>query len=57
MVDHDLNLVKAALSELSRLKSAADDSTHILTRLYAAALEECAGLLEMDPRQLSRMIP
>jgi hypothetical protein len=50
------DLVKAALSELSRLKSAADDSTHILTRLYAAALEEWAGLLKMDPRQLSRMI-
>ncbi|WP_160195364.1 hypothetical protein [Microvirga sp. BSC39] len=57
MADRDLDLVKAALSELSRLKGAADDSTHILTRLYAAALEEWAGLLEMDPRQLSRMIP
>ena len=57
MADRDLDLVKAALSELSRLKSAADDSTYILTRLYAAALEEWAGLLEMDPRQLSRMIP
>ena len=57
MADRDLDLVKAALSELSRLKSAADDPTHILTRLYAAALEEWAGLLEMDPRQLSRMIP
>jgi hypothetical protein len=56
MADRDLDLVKAALSELSRLKSAADDSTHILTRLYAA-LEEWAGLLEIDPRQLSRMIP
>ena len=57
MADRDLDLVKAALSELSRLKSAADDSAHILTRLYAAALEEWAGLLEMDPRQLSRLIP
>jgi hypothetical protein len=57
MADRDLDLVKAALSELSWLKSAADDSTQILTRLYAAALEEWAGLLDMDPRQLSRMIP
>ena len=44
MADRDLDLVKAALSELSRLKSASDDSTHILTRLFAAALEEWAGL-------------
>jgi hypothetical protein len=57
MADRDLDLVKAALAELSRLKSAADASTHILTRLYAAALEEWAGLLQMDPRQLSRMVP
>ena len=57
MADRDIDLVNAALSELSRLKSAADNSTHILTRLYAAALEEWAGLLQIDPRQLSRMIP
>ena len=57
MADRDLDLVKAALNELSQLKSASEKSTHILTRLYAAALEEWAGLLDVAPRQLSNSVP
>jgi hypothetical protein len=56
MADRNLDLVNA-LAELSRLKSVAESSTHILARLYASALEEWAGRLGIDRRKLSNMIP
>ena len=57
MSDRDLDLMKAALAELSRLKDAAEHSRHILGRLYNTALEEWAGRLGLDPIQLNQIVP
>lgn len=57
MSDRDLDLMKAALVELSRLKGAAEHSKHILGRLYTSALEEWAGRLGLDPLQLNQIVP
>ena len=57
IVDRDLDLLKEAVSELARLKGAAEGPTRFLARLYASALEEWAGRLGMDPLQLNRLVP
>jgi hypothetical protein len=57
IVDRDLDLVKEAVSELARLKGAAEGPTRFLTRLYASALEEWAGRLGMDPLHLNKLVP
>lgn len=57
IVDRDLDLLKEAVSELARLKGAAEGPTRFLSRLYASALEEWAGRLGMDPLQLNRLVP
>jgi uncharacterized protein (UPF0371 family) len=56
MSDRDLDLMKAALAELSRLKGAAEHSGHILGSLYASALKEWAGRLGLDPLQLNQIV-
>jgi hypothetical protein len=57
IADRDLNLLKEAVSELARLKGAAEGPTRFLSRLYASALEEWAGRLGMDPLQLNKLVP
>jgi hypothetical protein len=57
IVDRDLDLLKEAVSELARLKGAAEGPTRFLSRLYASALEEWAGRPGMDPLQLSKLVP
>jgi hypothetical protein len=57
IVDRDLDLLTEAVSELARLKGAAEGPTRFLSRLYASALEEWAGRLGMDPLQLNRLVP
>ena len=57
IVDRDRDLVKEAVSELVRLKGAAEGPTRFLTHLYASALEERAGRLGMDPLQLNKLVP
>jgi hypothetical protein len=57
IVDRDRDLMKEAVSELARLKGAAEGPTRFLSRLYASALEEWAGRLGMDPLQLSKLVP
>jgi len=57
IVDRDLDLLTEAVSELARLKGAAEGPTRFLARLYASALEEWAGRLGMDPLQLNRLVP
>ena len=56
IADRDLNLLKEAVSELARLKGAADGPTRFLSHLYASALEEWAGRLGMDPLQLNTLV-
>jgi hypothetical protein len=56
IVDRDLDLLKEAVSELARLKGAAEGPTRFLARLYASALEEWAGRLGMDPLQLNKLV-
>ena len=56
IADRDLNLLKEAVSELARLKGAAEGPTPFLSRLYASALEEWAGRLGMDPFQLNKLV-
>ena len=57
IVDRDLDLLTEAVSELARLKGAAEGPTRFLARLYASALEEWVGRLGMDPLQLNRLVP
>jgi hypothetical protein len=57
IVDRDLDLLKEAVSELARLKGAAEGPTRFLSRLYASALEEWASRLGMDPLQLNKLVP
>ena len=57
IVDRDLDLLTEAVSELARLKGAAEGPTRFLTHLYASALEEWAGRLGMDPLQLNKLVP
>jgi hypothetical protein len=56
IIDRDLNLLKEAVSELARLKDAAEGPTRFLARLYASALEEWASRLGMDPLQLNKLV-
>ena len=57
IVNRDLDLLKEAVSELARLKGAAEGPTRFLTHLYAAALEEWASRLGTDPLQLNTLVP
>jgi hypothetical protein len=57
VVDRDLGLLKEVVSELARLKDAAEGPTRFLTRLYASALEEWASRLGMGPLQLNKLVP
>ena len=57
IVNRDLDLLKEAVSELARLKGAAEGPTRFLSRLYASALEEWASRLGMDPLQLNKLVP
>lgn len=52
----DFDLLKETVSELARLKDAAEGRTRFLTRLYTSALEEWAGRLKMDSLQLNKLI-
>ncbi|WP_262269104.1 hypothetical protein [Microvirga yunnanensis] len=54
--NRDLTLLKEAVSELARLKGAAERPTPFLSHLYASALEEWAGRLGMDPVQLNKLV-
>lgn len=56
-VDRNFDLLKEAVSELARLKDAAERPSRVLTHLYASALEEWAGRLGMDPLQLNKLVP
>ena len=56
ITNRDVDLLKQAVSELARLKDAAEGSTRFLSRLYASALEEWAGRLGMDPLQLNTLV-
>jgi len=56
ITNRDVDLLKEAVSELTRLKDAAEGSTHFLSHLYASALAEWAGRLRMDPLQLNRLV-
>jgi hypothetical protein len=56
ITSRDVDLLKEAVSELARLKGAAEGSTYFLSHLYASALEEWAGRLGMDPPQLNRLV-
>ena len=57
IVDRDRDLLNEAVSELVRLKGAAEGPTRFLAHLYASALEEWAGRLGMDPLQLNKLVP
>jgi hypothetical protein len=57
IADRDLDLLKEAVSELARLKGAAEGPTRFLSRLYTSALEEWASRLGMDPLQLNKLVP
>jgi hypothetical protein len=57
IVDRDLDLLKEAVSELARLKGAAEGPTRFLSHLYASALEEWADRLGVDPLQLNKLVP
>ena len=57
IIDRDLDLLNEAVSELARLKGAAEGPTRFLSRLNASALEEWAGRLGMDPLQLNKLVP
>ena len=54
--NRNLNLLEEAVSELARLKGAAEGPSPFLSRLYASALEEWAGRLGMDPLQLNKLV-
>jgi hypothetical protein len=56
ITDRDLDLLKQAVTELVKLKSAAAGSTGFRDRLYASALEEWADHLGLDPHQLDKLV-
>ncbi len=55
-IDRDVDLLREAVSELTRLQGAAEGPPRFLSRLYASALEEWAGRLGIDPLQLSKLV-
>jgi phytoene/squalene synthetase len=56
IIDRDFDLLKEAVSELTKLKEAAGGPTRFLAHLYASALEEWAGRIRMDPLQLNKLV-
>ncbi|MXQ10848.1 hypothetical protein [Microvirga makkahensis] len=56
ITDRNFDLLKEAVSELARLKGAADSPARFLSYLYSSALEEWAVRLDMDPLQLNKLV-
>ncbi|WP_134499203.1 hypothetical protein [Microvirga pakistanensis] len=56
ITDRNSDLLKEAVSELARLRSAAEGPTRFLTHLYASALEEWAHRLGMETLQLNELV-
>lgn len=52
----DGNALTEAITELARLKEPAGETTGILPRLYASALEEWATRLGLDADELDRRV-
>jgi hypothetical protein len=49
-------LLREAVSELVRLKTATEDPTRFLAQLYDSALSEWAGRLQVDRLKLDKLV-
>lgn len=52
----DRAMLRQALNELVRLRSCAENPTHVLAMLYASALQEWAAQLGVDAHKLNKLV-